>query len=77
MYLCPAPMYHAAPVAWSMGTQRLGGTVVLRERFDPLETLRLIEAYRVTHIQMVPTMFVRLLKLSDEERNRFDLSSLQ
>lgn len=77
IYLCPAPMYHAAPVAWSMGTQRLGGTVVLMERFDPLETLRLIEAYRVTHIQMVPTMFVRLLKLSDEERNRFDLSSLQ
>jgi long-chain acyl-CoA synthetase len=77
VYLCPAPLYHAAPIAWSMGTQRLGGTVVMMERFDPLETLRLIEEYRVTHMQMVPTMFVRLLKLSDEERSRYDLSSLR
>jgi long-chain acyl-CoA synthetase len=77
VYLCPAPLYHAAPIGWSMGTQRLGGTVVLMDRFDPLETLRLIERHRVTHVQMVPTMFVRLLKLSDEERSRFDLSSLR
>ncbi|HWE53984.1 MAG TPA: acyl-CoA synthetase [Acidimicrobiales bacterium] len=77
VYLCPAPLYHAAPIAWSMGTQRLGGTVVVMERFDPLEMLRLIEKYRVTHIQMVPTMFVRLLKLSDEERSRYDRSSLK
>lgn len=77
VYLCPAPLYHAAPIAWSMGTQRLGGTVVVMDRFDPLEMLRLIEKYRVTHIQMVPTMFVRLLKLSDEERDRYDRSSLR
>lgn len=77
VYLCPAPLYHAAPLAWSMGTQRLGGTVVVMERFDPLETLRLIEEHRITHVQMVPTMFVRLLKLSEEERSRYDLSSLR
>jgi long-chain acyl-CoA synthetase len=77
VYLCPAPLYHAAPIAWSMGTQRMGGTVILMERFDALETLRLIERYQVTHVQMVPTMFVRLLKLSDEERSRYDLSSLR
>jgi long-chain acyl-CoA synthetase len=77
VYLCPAPLYHAAPIGWSLGTQRLGGTVVVMERFDALETLRLIEEYRVTHVQMVPTMFVRLLKLSDSERNRHDLSSLR
>jgi acyl-CoA synthetase (AMP-forming)/AMP-acid ligase II len=77
VYLCPAPLYHAAPIGWSMGTQRLGGTVVVMERFDPLETLRLIEHYRVTHMQMVPTMFVRLLKLDAEERTRCDLSSLR
>lgn len=77
VYLCPAPLYHAAPIAWSMGAQRLGGTVVIMERFDPLETLRLIERYGVTHVQMVPTMFVRLLKLSEEERTRFDLSTLR
>jgi long-chain acyl-CoA synthetase len=77
VYLCPAPLYHAAPLAWSMGTQRLGGSVVVMDRFDPLEMLRLIEDYRVTHIQMVPTMFVRLLKLSAEERGRHDISSLR
>jgi acyl-CoA synthetase (AMP-forming)/AMP-acid ligase II len=77
IYLSPAPLYHAAPLAWSMGTQRLGGTTVVMERFDPLETLRLIEQYRVTHIQMVPTMFVRLLKLDERDRLRYDLSSLQ
>jgi long-chain acyl-CoA synthetase len=77
VYLCPAPLYHAAPIAWSMGTQRMGGTVVVMDRFDPLECLRLIEAFEVTHMQMVPTMFVRLLKLSDDERARYDLSSLR
>lgn len=77
VYLCPAPLYHAAPLAWSMGTQRLGGTVVVMDRFDPLRTLEVIERFRVTHVQMVPTMFVRLLKLSEEERTRSDLSSLR
>ncbi len=76
VYLCPAPLYHAAPLAWSMGAQRLGATVVVMERFDPVEMLRLIENYRVTHVQLVPTMFVRMLKLPNEERRRFDLSSL-
>jgi acyl-CoA synthetase (AMP-forming)/AMP-acid ligase II len=77
VYLCPAPLYHAAPIAWSMGAQRLGGTVVVMDRFEPLAALELIERFGVTHVQMVPTMFVRLLKLSEEERGRFDLSSLR
>jgi acyl-CoA synthetase (AMP-forming)/AMP-acid ligase II len=77
VYLCPAPLYHAAPIGWSMGAQRLGGTVVVMDRFDPLEALRLIEHYRVTHMQVVPTMFVRLLKLDADERTRYDLSSLR
>jgi acyl-CoA synthetase (AMP-forming)/AMP-acid ligase II len=77
VYLCPAPLYHAAPLAWSMGTQRLGGTVVVMNRFDPLEFLRLIEQYRITHTQMVPTMFVRLLKLDEADRRGYDLSSLK
>ena len=77
VYLCPAPLYHAAPAGWTSGVHRLGGTAVLMERFDPLETLELIERYRVTHVQFVPTHMVRLLKLSDEERSRFDLSSLR
>ncbi len=77
VYLCPAPLYHAAPLGWSLGTHHLGGTVILMERFDPLEALALIERYRVTHVQFVPTMFIRMLKLPEEDRSRFDLSSLQ
>jgi acyl-CoA synthetase (AMP-forming)/AMP-acid ligase II len=77
VYLSPAPLYHAAPAGWSTGTQRLGGTVVAMERFDPEELLRLIEAHRVTHLQVVPTHLVRLLKLPADVRTKYDLSSLK
>jgi long-chain acyl-CoA synthetase len=77
VYLCPAPLYHAAPLRFSMATHRFGGEVVVMERFDPVEALRLIERHRVTHVQMVPTMMVRLLKLSAAEREAHDTSSLQ
>jgi long-chain acyl-CoA synthetase len=77
VYLCPAPLYHAAPIGWSMGAGRNGGTVVLMEKFDALECLRAIEKHRVTHVQFVPTHFVRMLKLPEEERRKFDLSSLR
>ena len=77
VYLCPAPLYHAAPLGWSLGTHRNGGSVVVMERFDPLECLRAIERYRVTHVQFVPTHFVRMLKLPEEVRGSFDLSSLR
>ncbi|MBA3302331.1 MAG: AMP-binding protein, partial [Acidimicrobiia bacterium] len=76
-YLSPAPLYHSAPLRFTMAVQRLGGTVIVMEHFDPLELLRLIEAHSVTHLQVVPTMFVRLLKLSDEERASADVSSLR
>jgi acyl-CoA synthetase (AMP-forming)/AMP-acid ligase II len=74
-YVSPAPMYHAAPLAWSMGVHRVGGTVVVMERFDPEDALALIERYHVTHSQWVPTMFVRMLKLPEAVRDRYDLSS--
>jgi long-chain acyl-CoA synthetase len=77
VYLCPAPLYHAAPSGWSLGTNRNGGTVVVMERFDPLACLRAIEEHRVTHVQFVPTHFVRMLKLPESLRRGFDLSSLQ
>ncbi len=77
VYLCPAPLYHAAPLGWSMGTLRLGGTVVLMDRFDPVECLRAIERHKVTAVQFVPTHFVRLLKLPEGQRRAFDLSSLR
>ncbi len=77
VYLSPAPLYHAAPAGWTIGTQRLGGTAVVMERFDPIEFLEAIEQHRITHVQCVPTHFVRLLKLPEADRRRFDLSSLQ
>ncbi|SHN39827.1 acyl-CoA synthetase [Cryptosporangium aurantiacum] len=77
VYLCPAPLYHAAPAGWSLGTIRNGGTVVLLERFDPADCLAAMERYRVTHAQFVPTHFVRMLKLPAEQRARYDLSSLR
>ncbi|MBO0854284.1 MAG: acyl-CoA synthetase [Nocardia sp.] len=77
VYLCPAPLYHAAPIAWSMALQRQGATVVVMEKFDAERALATIERYRVTHAQLVPTMFTRLLKLPDEVRNRYDVSSLR
>ena len=77
IYLSPAPLYHSAPQAAVNLTIRIGGTVVIMERFDPVEYLRLIERYQVTHSQLVPTMFSRMLKMPEEERTRFDLSSLE
>ncbi|MBV9486883.1 MAG: acyl-CoA synthetase [Frankiaceae bacterium] len=77
VYLSPAPLYHAAPAGWSTGTQRLGGTVVAMDRFDPEELLRLIERHQVTNVQLVPTHLIHLLKLPEEVRGRYDLSSLK
>jgi long-chain acyl-CoA synthetase len=77
VYLVTAPLYHAAALVWTMNVLRGGGTAIVMEKFDPLETLRLIEAHRVTHAQFVPTMFVRMLRLSDADRRRYDLSSLK
>jgi long-chain acyl-CoA synthetase len=77
IYLCPAPLYHAAPNNFSLGTHRLGGTVVLMDRFDPAGCLRAIEAHRVSHVQFVPTHFVRMLRLPDAQRLAFDVSSLR
>ncbi|MEQ1788455.1 MAG: AMP-binding protein, partial [Acidimicrobiales bacterium] len=77
VYLSPAPLYHAAPAGWTVGTQRLGGTAVVMERFDPRELLAAIEQHRVTHVQLVPTHMIRLLRLPEAERAQFDLSSLQ
>ncbi|MFF0499849.1 acyl-CoA synthetase [Nocardia aobensis] len=77
VYLCPAPLYHAAPLGWSMAVHRSGGTVVVMRKFDPEQALALIERHRVTHSQWVPTMFVRILKLDSSLRTGYDLSSLR
>jgi len=77
VYLSPAPLYHSAPLQFNIAIERTGGTSVIMERFDPEQFLQLIERYRVTHTQLVPTMFVRMLKLPDEKRLPYDLSSLR
>jgi long-chain acyl-CoA synthetase len=71
------PMYHAAPNAYALWAAKNGGFCILQPRFDAEELLQLIDQYRITHLHMVPTMFVRLLKLPDEIKSKFDLSSLE
>ena len=78
VHLCTGPAYHAAPLGISISGPLLAGVgVVLMDGWDPEETLRLVEARRVTHTHMVPTMFHRLLSLPQEVRTRYDLSSLR
>ncbi|MBT3535012.1 MAG: AMP-binding protein [Rhodospirillaceae bacterium] len=77
IYLSPAPLYHSAPHAAVNFTFRFGGTVIVMERFDPEKYLALIGKYQVTHSQLVPTMFSRMLKLPDQVRNSYDISSLE
>ena len=76
-YLSPAPLYHAAPLRFSMAVHRVGGTAVVMEHFDPVAALECIERFRITHSQWVPTMFVRMLKLPENGRSKFDVSSLK
>jgi fatty-acyl-CoA synthase len=77
VYLSPAPLYHAAPLHYNMMALYQGGTTVVMESFDPEEALRLIEEHRATHSQWVPIMFIRMLKLPREVRERYDVSSMQ
>jgi long-chain acyl-CoA synthetase len=77
IYLSPAPLYHAAPLGFSMACIRNGITVVVMQHFDAERALEFIERYRITHSQWVPTHFVRMLKLPEDVRRRYDVSSLQ
>jgi long-chain acyl-CoA synthetase len=76
VYLSPAPLYHAAPLRFCRTQHRIGGTVVVMEHFDAEDYLAVVERYRCTFSQLVPTMFIRMLKLPAEVRGRYDLSSL-
>ncbi|MGB1685762.1 MAG: AMP-binding protein, partial [Pseudomonadales bacterium] len=75
IYLSPAPLYHAAPLGFTMNVLRYGGTCIVMENYDSEAALSLIEKYKVTHSQWVPTMFVRMLKLPEDIRHKYDLSS--
>ena len=77
IYLSPAPLYHAAPLGFTMACLRNGVPVVVMEHFEAEFALECIERYRITHSQWVPTMFVRMLKLPEDVRLKYDVSSLQ
>ena len=77
LYLSPAPLYHAAPLRWCMTVHKLGGTVVVMEKFDPEAALALIEKHQITCGQFVPTHFVRMLKLPEAVRAKYDVSSMK
>jgi long-chain acyl-CoA synthetase len=77
-HLLTGPLYHAAPLLFSLNAPLVAGVpIVLMPAWDPEEALRLIERHRVTHTHMVPTMFHQLLALPDDTRGRYDVSSLR
>jgi long-chain acyl-CoA synthetase len=75
--LLPGPLYHSAPNSFGLRAGRLGGALVLMPRFDPEEFLRLVESEKIDSIFMVPTMFIRLMKLPEQVRGKYDMSSLR
>ena len=75
--LMTGPMYHSAPNAYARAVILLGGSLILMPRFDAEQCLQLVERYQITHMHMVPTMFVRLLQLTNEQKQKYDLSSLE
>lgn len=77
VYLSPAPVYHAAPLRFMGVIHAVGGTVVMMQKFDPERYLQAVQDFKVTHTQVVPTMFVRMLKLPEEQRRSYDTSSLK
>ncbi len=77
VYLSPAPLYHTAPSVWSMQTQAAGITTVVMEKFDAEGALDAIAKHRITHGQFVPVMFTRMLKLRNDVRESYDVSSLE
>ena len=78
VHLCTGPLYHAAPLAFSLAIPlAYGSTVVLMEKWSAEQTLRLIDEHKVTHSHMVPTMFHRLVSLPDTVRRNFDVSSVR
>jgi len=77
IYLSPAPLYHAAPLAFTMGFLLDGMTCVIMQHFEAEASLKVIQDFKITHSQWVPTMFIRMLKLDDAVRLQYDMSSLE
>ncbi|HIG39081.1 MAG: AMP-binding protein [bacterium] len=77
IYLSPAPLYHSAPLTFTLAFVMGGTTCVIMKHFEPEDALAAIEKYKVTHSQWVPTMFIRMLKLEEKQRLQYDISSLE
>ena len=77
VYLSPAPLYHAAPLRFNISVHATGGTTVVMEHFDAESYLKFAQKYKCTHTQVVPTMFIRMLKLEESVRSKYDVSSLE
>jgi fatty-acyl-CoA synthase len=75
-YLSPAPLYHAAPMAYNMVNSMFGGTSLIMNKFEAAKSLEAIEKYKANYSQWVPIMFVRMLKLPKEDIERYDVSSM-
>ena len=76
VYLSPAPLYHAAPLRFNIAVTALGGTTVVMQHFDAERFLEFVQRYKATHTQVVPTMFIRMLKLETSVREKYDVSTL-
>ncbi len=76
VHYVPSPLYHALPIHHAMVAQNYGGTVLIIQKFDPEEALRLIDHYKVTQSSWVATMFIRMLKLPEAVRRKYDISSM-
>ena len=75
--LLSAPLYHSAPAGYGVQVMLNADLMALEPRFDAERTLALIEELRLTHAYLVPTMFVRLLRLDEKVKNKYDLSSMR
>ncbi|MDQ4094611.1 MAG: AMP-binding protein [Actinomycetota bacterium] len=74
---CPAPLFHSFGLATFTFATALGATMVLPEKFDPEQSLALIEAHQATAASFVPVMIKRIVSLDDDVKKRYDVSSLR
>jgi len=77
VHIVGSPLYHTAVLVFSGAAIHIGHTVVVMDKWTPQQMLHLIDKYRVTNTHMVPTQFVRLLGVPEDERAKYDVSSLR
>jgi long-chain acyl-CoA synthetase len=75
--IAPAPMYHSGPNTHAAYAVATGVNLIIMQKFDPIRFLQLVQEHRVDVVNLVPTMFTRLLRLPQEVRDAYDVSSLR